>query len=665
MGFMSMLGGLFGEPEKPKKKVVTRATDKDTSGAKNRKPGNEVVRSHRTTDTLDLIPLPPQAIRDFVLWDSSYQRRLVGEILVQTGVLEEELVRRISQEQAKRKDKVRFGELAIALGFLTPEQVKDALGKQRLTVYVDERHVGSPSFLTWVSDIRSHGIDLFPKPVAAQELSRLRDSGFGGFVEKNSADAGLATLMFAKRLISSCAAMGGADMHILVREGYTDIQLRIKGELRTVTNLSSQEGDVLIRAIYTGLTSVKESMINPFEFQDAQISGETLRGTGLTSIRIIRGPCYPVEQGGQFMVARLQGRQVSGSTDVMALQRKIPFSPAGEFRLPKMGYTKKQMEMLEKMSRMSSGVVLITGPTGSGKTSTLFEMMAHQARTYPGLRQVTVENPVEYPMPWAVQLPVMGAKNDEESGSAFLNMVRMSLRMDPDIILFGEIRSGDEAVSAIQAAMTGHLVWSTLHVTDPFMSIDRLETMDRTRLHRQIICDHKLIRGLIAQRLVPVLCEKCKVPVDETNMDKLPDGVLENAYGWYDCFALRGEDGFTSSDGLTSGNGFASGNGSASNHGHESGGRGATFFLRGPGCTHCNGDAVTGARAVAEVVFTDASMMKDMIENGTDVARKNHRTKRESDYSMLGNAMMLACRGLFDLNDVERSIDIIVKPDQE
>ncbi|WP_297475547.1 hypothetical protein, partial [Ferrovum sp.] len=84
---MSMLGGLFGAPEKPKKKVVTRATDKDASGTKNRKPGNEVVRSHRTTDTLDLIPLPPQAIRDFVLWDSSYQRRLVGEILVQTGVL--------------------------------------------------------------------------------------------------------------------------------------------------------------------------------------------------------------------------------------------------------------------------------------------------------------------------------------------------------------------------------------------------------------------------------------------------------------------------------------------------------------------------------------------------------------------------------------------------
>ncbi len=641
-----MFSNLFSGMKSAQK---VRAGDSDSSLAKQRAPSrdetNRVAMNRRAKDPhQDTIPSPPHVIKNFVLWDRSFKRKKFGDIAKNMGYLSEDVVEKMLKEQSSLKKDVFIGDIAIARGVLTPQQVKDVLGYQRLVIYVDDRHAGNPAFLSWMSDLRSMGFDVFPQPSTVQELSKLKESGIG--VSTDNRDSGLNTLASAKRLIGSCAAMGGADMHVLVREGYCEVQLRIKGALKVVTSMSRQEGDSMIRSIYTGMTSVKEPMVNPFEFQDAQISGDALRGTGLTSIRIIRGPCFPVEQGGQFMVARLQGKQTKGGSDagmIMPLHRKVPTIPPGEFRLSKMGYTKKQIDWLEKMARMSSGVILITGPTGSGKTSTLFEMMAHQARLYPELRQVTIENPVEYPMSWAVQMPVTGAKNDEESGSQFLNMIRMSLRMDPDIILLGEIRGGDEATAAIQAAMTGHLVWSTIHVTDPYMAIDRMESMDRTRLARQIICDHKLIRGIIAQRLVPILCEKCKEPVTNSDLGEecsAASDTFENAMAWWDFFSLRNEPSIMDQPE-------------------------PTFYKRGAGCPNCNGDSVTGVRAVAEVVFSDSQMMRDFVSDGTDAARQNHRAKIDSDYSMLGNAMLCACKGMYDLQDVERSIDIIVRPDQE
>lgn len=586
------------------------------------------------------IPSTPVGLNEFILVDDMFRFRSFGRIAIESEYLKDELVEALINEQKTISDsgkQIKIGALAVRNQYLPQDKVDEILASQKIPIYVDERYQGNPRFLTWIQDIEKTGVSALIIPTDSHGLARLRDNGLSA-LSKN-VDQGLVTLNAAKMLITECAALRGSDMHILVRERFAEVQLRIKGELKVVSRMTRFEGESMIRAIYTGLASIKESMLNPFEFQDAQISGESLPGAGLTSIRIIRGPCYPVDQGGSFMVARLQYKpKKSGDVELKSnLSKKVPTIPDGQFNLSKMGYTPLQIDMLEKMTRMSSGIVLITGPTGSGKTSTLFELMAHQARQFPGVRQITVENPVEYPMSWAVQLPVMGAKNDEESGAGYLNMVRMTLRMDPDVILFGEIRGADEAMSAINAAMTGHLVWTTIHVTDPYMSIDRMENLDRQKLSRNIVCDHKLIRGIVAQRLVSVLCPKCKKTYEE-KPEALQKGVFENIQKWHEKFKRRGtlpED-------------------------HK-----LHVCVRGDGCAHCGGDGIVGAKAVAEVVSTSPALMQDMIKQGTEVARRNNREKEGTDYSMLGNAVLNVVDGNFDPLDVERSIDIICDPEEE
>ncbi len=254
------------------------------------------------------------------------------------------------------------------------------------------------------------------------------------------------------------------------------------------------------------------------------------------------------------------------------------------------------------------GVVIVTGPTGSGKTTTLFKLMKYQAQIFPEARQITIEDPPEYPQPWAIAL----AANGED----FRDMVRMTLRMDPDIVLLGEIRAADEAVAALQAAMTGHFVWTTLHVTDAYKSIPRLEMLDRERLARSQICDHELIVGMVAQRVVPVLCPHCSVPLHQAR-DALPAYMVDALRTWGDMSRVR---------------------------------------VRGLGCATCHGDKISGRQAVAEIVITDEAFMSDFLTHGLLVARRNHRRKEGSDKSMLANAIDLVLAGYVDPLDVHRNV---------
>lgn len=586
------------------------------------------------------MPALPAGLKDYVRWDSSFKKLSFGDIARDSGFLSSAQLETLLSHKLANDHKV--GELAMSLGFMTPEQVRKVLSHQTLKIYVDDRYLSSPLYTTWLFDLKSSGIVPVTVSVDAKDLAGLADQNIGSSTDFAD-DRSLVTLTEARELVMACAKIRGSDLHFLVREKHAEVQLRVKGELKIVKSMTSREGTSLVMSIYNGLAGQKESMYQPHETQDAQIAGDVLPGSSLSSIRIIRGPCY----GGHFMVARLQysnsasdvNSEPQQSTYAVGLTKKTPSAPTGNMRLQNMGYSKRQIALLSDMVRMSSGIVLVTGPTGSGKTTTIYELMAHQARIYPGTRQITVENPVEYPMPWAIQMPVMAAKDDSESGDEYLKMIRTSLRMDPDIILCGELRGAKESLAAIQGAQTGHLVWTTLHVTDPYLAINRLETMDRVNLARSVICDHKLIRGIISQRLVPILCPDCKIPVTKKNAtEKLNGDTFSYIHAWHDHFTKRGEDGI---------------------------GNAPTIFVRGEGCNHCNDDGIIGAQAVAEVVLTDHDLMYSMINETTDDARKKHRKKENSDHSMLGNAMLHVCNGILDPNDVERAIDLIVTPEME
>jgi general secretion pathway protein E len=152
----------------------------------------------------------------------------------------------------------------------------------------------------------------------------------------------------------------------------------------------------------------------------------------------------------------------------------------------------------DRLCRNSRGIVLVTGPTGSGKTTTLYGALARVNR--PGVKIVTVEDPVEYQIAGVTQIPV-----NRKAGLNFASALRSILRHDPDVIMIGEMRDRETAEIAIQAALTGHLVFSTLHTNDAPGGITRLLNMG---VEPYLVA--ATVQGILAQRLVRVVCRQCR-----------------------------------------------------------------------------------------------------------------------------------------------------------
>lgn len=563
------------------------------------------------------LPKPPEVLEPHIL----YPRNLPAtfdRVAFNLNHLTAEQASALRQRAAESG--LHVEDVAKELG-LTDDNVQQVLAVHGCDIYVDARHFGTPRLLTWEAKLRRSGAAPQLRKVSAQELAVLRQQRGSGQLQ----DTDLQTLTLARRLIADCAVLIASDIHILVREHHTEIQVRIKGDLRTVSALSMrrEEGERLIRAMYTGLATVKAATYNPLDVQDAQIAGDALPGTGLSSVRIVRGPAYPVESGGGFLVARLQYREhhegalkADAVDAAKRLDLRSPKAPGGEFKLGQMGYTLLQVDLISQLLRRPMGVIVVTGPTGSGKTTTLFECTRHQARLFPEKRLITIENPTEYPMDWAIQLTTESER--------FPEMLRMTLRMDPDAVLLGEIRGVEEAIATLQAAATGHQVLTTLHVTDPFETFSRLVMLDHVRLAMEVIANHNQIIGLIAQRIVPLLCPKCSVELDRAP-EPLPDYMLSAMRTWGDLSEVR---------------------------------------VRGAGCGHCHGEAIIGQQAVAEVVVTSEQLMQDCINDGVLAARRNHRRREGSDKPMIAHAMDLVLAGRLSPVDAERSVDAIPMRDQ-
>jgi type II secretory ATPase GspE/PulE/Tfp pilus assembly ATPase PilB-like protein len=505
-----------------------------------------------------------------------------------------------------------------------PDRLVDAVALDMVSgkVHVDRRRSGDPLLLTWMDRCRAAGVRLQMVVTDLDEVATLRARGLR--MSGGAKDNDLQVRAMALSLLANAARYKVSDLHMLMRGTHAEIQVRRKGDLKVLARVGQREAEEMARALYQGVATVKDSSFNPLEFQNAQISGDAVADMELTSVRLVRGPAFPVETGGGFVVMRLQYTDAhEGRTDLPTLES--PRRPEGELRLPAMGYTPLQVALLMFLAETPNGVIAFTGPTGSGKTTSLAQMLAHVARQWPEKRQVTIEDPVEYPLPWAVQMVINNAGTEEETGDAFAEKLRTALRMDPDIILMGELRGPDSAVAALNAALTGHQVWTTLHVTDPFLSVERLEMMDPQRLHRRVFCDHKIVRGLIAQRIVPQLCPHCSVPLSE-HLAEIPDRLLSALKTYGDISAVR---------------------------------------LKGPGCARCGGDGIAGRMAVAEVVVTDARLMRDFIDHGTDVARRNHRQREDTDLSLMENAVMRVLDGSVDPRHVGQYVDVVVPKGEE
>ncbi|MES2206735.1 MAG: GspE/PulE family protein [Pseudomonadota bacterium] len=229
--------------------------------------------------------------------------------------------------------------------------------------------------------------------------------------------------------------------------------------------------------------------------------------------------------------------------------------------LSSLGLNNDEQIAIRALSKAPYGLMLVTGPTGSGKTTSLYALIheIHKGQD----KFITIEDPVEYQLPGVLQIPV-----NDRKGLTFARGLRSILRHDPDCIMVGEIRDAETLDIAIQAALTGHRVFATLHANDTFEAIGRCLNLG-TDLYSFL----SALNGVVAQRLIRLLCPHCSINDDPTKLDELQEELTLMQIPLNDV---------------------------------------ASSIRRGQGCAQCRGTGYQGRQAIAEVLKID-SVMKELL----------------------------------------------------
>lgn len=267
------------------------------------------------------------------------------------------------------------------------------------------------------------------------------------------------------------------------------------------------------------------------------------------------------------------------------------------FGLDEMGFSPANLKRFNELLARPHGILLVTGPTGSGKTTTLYAALA--SLDAERMKVLTVEDPVEYQLDNINQIHV-----HPQIGLTFASALRAILRQDPDIIMIGEMRDGETAQIAVQAALTGHLVLSTLHTNTAAGAVVRLQDMG---VERYLITSS--VNGVLAQRLLRRLCPHCKAPV------QLADEILERS-------------------GL---------------HRHL----GTTPVYQAVGCAHCRGSGYLGRTAIHELFVVDEAMHSAILR-GEDATSLHETARRAGMLTLYEDGLAKVAAGQSTLDEVLR-----------
>jgi type II secretory ATPase GspE/PulE/Tfp pilus assembly ATPase PilB-like protein len=312
-----------------------------------------------------------------------------------------------------------------------------------------------------------------------------------------------------KTIISGALRNRASDIHLEPTSEGLRVRYRIDGILRDITTLPL---DISRRVVVALKVMANMDIAESRRPQDARIGERYASGRVMDlglDMRVSTLPCV----GGEKAVIRL-------------LPNENPFSDIEEI-----GFTPKTLSIYQRWLRQPQGMIIFTGPTGSGKTSTLYTSLQAIATEF--VNVVTVEDPVEYILPRMTQTQV-----HEAAGMTFAAGLRAILRQDPDIIMVGEIRDHETAETAVRAALTGHLVLTTLHTNDAASAIPRLKDIGPDP---GLISDALL--GIVGQRLVRKVCPYCAEPhqpsaseLERLHLSEDTEGVWRKGRGCSRCF---------------------------------------------------------------------------------------------------------------------------------
>lgn len=403
------------------------------------------------------------------------------------------------------------------------------------------------------------------------------------------------------RIISEASQLGASDVHIRVLASHTEVKVRVNGRMRELGNEPASDGQEMIRAAFA-VSSGQGASGTDSTFQQ----GAMFQKSGLLpdNVEMLRLQYTPTSDQRGALVMRLKYVGKNTDTDVDSL-----------------GYSQQQSIDLKNMRLKTNGMYIFAGKVSSGKTTTLQRCL--NAMYLDKKKEISIyaaEDPKELELLGAIQAQITAGQN---ANDAFKMAMKAALRSDPNVIVLGEIRSEELTSMAVEAAKTGHALWSTVHAGSALGILNRLINLGADR---EDLKDPRTVGGLIYQRLIGVLCQNCKIT--------LPTAVQSDQVE--EDLALRLVK-------LTAQNP------------HE-------IFCRGPGCSSCF-MGLSGRTVVAETIRPDARLLETYMDSSrTEAERYWIKPKEEGGLGgapVMHHALVKVGAGIVDINEVQEEVDLL------
>lgn len=495
----------------------------------------------------------------------------LGEVLINAGVITQDQLADVLVQQKETKQ--RLGTQLITSGYITEQQLCGALRDQLHLKYVDLTRVEvDPAAAALISEAMARASNMLPfekhgntlKLAVSDPLdySSVHDIEINTgctadifICEKSLIASKIHEMFTTQKVFDAARALSESNIDAAPSVTLSSESDEEQPIIRFVNNMFEQA--VLMKASDIHIEPSPRNMRVRFRVDgkllDYIVTGSEIFPSVCSRIKFIGGMSIAekrVPQDGRatynsgghnidLRVSTLPG--IFGEKIVVRITASLTFTLKSE----NLGFTKHNLAIFKKFLKKPYGIVLVTGPTGSGKSTTLYTALSEIQRS--DINIVTVENPVEMLVPGVTQVNINPAQ-----GLTFPAVLRSVLRQDPDVVMIGEIRDAETAEIATSMSITGHLVFSTLHTYDAPSAVVRLVDMDI-----QPFMVASSVIGVISQRLVRLLCPQCRAEREPTELER-------------EMLCMKDTD--------------------------------TSKIYDGVGCPHCTGTGFIGRRAVAEIM---------------------------------------------------------------
>lgn len=546
-----------------------------------------VIRPEQLNDALAIQKKTRERLGDVLINNGIItEQQLIEALQMQLGVdfvdltavsIPLELARFVPRSIAKKycvvPVKLQKDELYVAmsdpLNFEAQEEVKSASHKQVVPMIATRRAVEQAIATLYGNEGTARAIEEMKREAGSNQAD-IVPVQMSKAVDNGAAEA--PTIRFVNSVIQRAITERASDIHLEPQEGEMVVRMRIDGVLRRIFTVPANlQATVIARLKIMGGMNIAERKI-PQDGRAMVTAKDKEIDLRISSIPTIYG---------EKIVLRLLDKS------------------SGHINRKTIGLEGEDEKKYDRLLKNSSGVILIVGPTGSGKSTTMCAMIQELCNEQTNI--MTLEDPVEYNIPGANQCQI-----NEKTGMTFAAGLRSILRQDPDVISVGEIRDGETASIAVRAAITGHLVISTLHTNDAVSTISRLVDIG---VESYMISS--ALRGVVSQRLVRKICPQCRKAYTPTEEEKRMVGIAEN------------ED---------------------------------VTFYKGEGCQECGRTGYRGRRGVFEILTLDAALRREVANNAS--SEELTKTALENGFvTMKDNCRRLVLEGVTTVAEAAKAIN--------